>query len=261
MTNKPDIYQTVTDAIIDSLEAGRGDWQERWQGLSLSSPLRATGEHYRGINALLLGLIGYSKGYANPTWMTFNQAKTLGGMVRKGEKSSPVVFFKEIDIDDPDAPDADDDGKVQRRMARGYRVFNVDQIDGLPDRFAIADEAGELPAKDRDERAEAALRSSGAVIEETGDARAYYQPSADRINMPHFDRFYSTGGYLATLAHELTHWTGAAHRLDREGIANRDLENVAFEELIAEIGAAFICARLGVAGDHIDSHAGMSRAG
>ena len=210
MTGKPDLYQQVTDRILAALEAGTRPWQCDW---TRNGPaLRITGEAYRGINQLLLAMAG--AGYASPTWMTFKQAIELGGAVRKGERSTPVVFFKKLERDQVDEATGEEK-RVGIPMLRGYNVFNVDQIDGLPERFApIAPTL--IDGKERDEIAEAAIRACGASIsDDGGDAAFYPGRRPDSVHLPAFDRFYSTGGYLATMAHEVIHWTGAKSRLDR----------------------------------------------
>lgn len=251
MTQKSDIHAEVTAAIIDALESGNatGKWVKPWVTLG-GLPRRHNGDYYQGINCLMLGLIGQARGFTADQWMTFNQAKALGGMVRKGEKSAPCTFYKPLEIKD----DATGDDKTIH-MIRAYRVFNVDQIDGLPDSYYARPEIDALPAKERNEAAEAAMRACGAIIQETGDNRAYYSPLDDSINLPRFALFRTTDDYLATMAHELTHWTGGQDRLARDQKGTFGTKAYAFEELVAEIGAAFICARLGVAGNHINSHA------
>lgn len=247
-----DIHQEITDRFIAAIEAGTKPWQADW--ITTGLPLRVTGQAYQGINTLLLGMIGAAKGYRNPTWMTFDQARKLGGCVRKGEKGSPVVFYKQYDKNAAeDDARADDDGKVRVRVLRGYTVFNVEQIDGLPEgKFAVAEPI--LDPMQRDNDAESALRSCGADIREGGD-RAYFDILADHVQLPEFVMFKSVGGYLATMAHELVHWTGHKSRLGREFGKQFGDATYAFEELVAEIGAAFVCARLGIAGDHFESHA------
>lgn len=254
---KIDAYQTVTDAIVSAIEAGRGALRNRWIGTATGNPLRVTGDQYRGINAFTLGLIGWAQGYQSSHWMTFKQALDLGGAVRKGEKSSPVVFYKQLEVEREGADGDSADGERDTiRMARLYRVFNVDQIDGLPDRFRLAEPTEALPAKERNAAAEAVLRATGAKIAEDGGNRAFYNIGTDSIHLPAFDRFLSTDDYLATLAHELCHWTGAKHRLDRPQLNRFGSPAYAEEELIAEIGAAFVCNALGIAGEHIENHAG-----
>ncbi|HEX5213278.1 MAG TPA: zincin-like metallopeptidase domain-containing protein [Pseudolabrys sp.] len=248
-----DIYQEMTDKIVAAVEAGAAPWRCDWQrGGKGGLPLRVTGEEYKGFNILLLAMTAMQQGYAGRHWMTFNQAKALGGSVRKGEKGSPVVFFKPLEREREG--DNGETETVKIPMMRAYTVFNVDQIDGLSAKFA-PEVLPDLPAKDRDQLAEMALRSSGASISEDGNGRAFYRPSTDSIHLPAFERFFSTGGFLATMSHELVHWTGAKKRLDREFGTRFGDKAYAFEELVAEIGAAFICARLGVAGEHFENHA------
>lgn len=138
-------------------------------------------------------------------------------------------------------------------MLRTYTVFNADQCENLPERFQPAPLAL-VAGKQRDDASEAALRSCGANILE-GEASAYYVPGEDYVNMPRFELFEDAGGYLATLAHELCHWTGHETRLARKIVNRHGSKDYAAEELVAEIGAAFIGARLGIVGDHIDNHA------
>jgi len=251
---KQDIYQTVTDRMIAALETGVRPWSADWiAGAYGSHPLRVGGQRYRGINVLLLWMTAQDRGYRGKHWMTFKQALELGGCVRKGEKAAPIVFYKKLEI-----REENDQGEEVMRglpMLRQYSVFSVDQIDGLPDRFAPP-ALERVASKDRDARAEAALRSSGASVREDGGNRAYYDRATDRIHLPAFADFRSVGGFLATMAHELVHWTGAPDRLARTFGRQFGDRDYAFEELVAEIGAAFVCARLGVAGEHLESHAG-----
>ncbi len=241
-----DLYQEVTDRMIAALEAGTRPWQRDW--LAAGEPLRSTGQAYRGINFIMLSLAAQAEGFTHPTWLTFKQAQELGGNVRKGQRGTPIVFFKKLEVEAGEGEEA-----RSIPMLRGYTVFNVEQCDGLAERFP-APAIDDLPAKARDERAEAALRATGATIIEQG-GQAFYSPAQDHIQLPLFAAFMSTGGYLATLAHELVHWTGAKHRLAREMSGGFGSPVYAREELVAEMGAAFICARLGIAGDHFDNHA------
>jgi antirestriction protein ArdC len=249
---KPDIHQTVTDRIIAAMEAGALDPSRRWIG-ELAAPLRVTGEAYRGVNWLLLGIEAKKSGFASPTWMTFKQALALGGCVRKGQHGTPVTFAKPIIHTETNETTGEAERQSGGCILRGYTVFNVDQIDGLGDQFA-GDDAALLPNTNRDDDAERALRHCGATIHE-GGLKAYYSSTRDEIRLPDHARFVSNNGYLATMAHELIHWTGAEHRLARGFTLNETIQDIAKEELIAEIGAAFVCARLGIAGDHIESHA------
>jgi antirestriction protein ArdC len=249
-----DLYQAVTDRIAAALEAGTKPWRKSWNATGNDgSQLRANGQEYRGINQLLLMLTSMEGGYSSPYWFTFKQALELGGNVKKGERSTEIVFYKKLTVEDRDAPEGEEREK-QIPLLRSYRVFNAEQCEGLPERFAAKPAATIADGKTRDEAAEAALRSSGASIREGGN-RAFFAPGPDIVQMPPFAAFHSTGGYLATLAHELTHWTGHRSRLDRLKLTPFGSPEYAREELVAEIGAAFICARLAIAGDHLDDHA------
>lgn len=254
-TSHRDLYAETTNRIIAALEAGAAPWACDWIRHG-GDPLRVTGEPYKGVNVLLLGMSAMTQGFSHPQWMTYKQAQELGGQVRKGEKGTPIVFFKTIarDAENGD-PRADESGQIHLPCLRGYTVFNVEQIDGLAgDRFAIPAQAL-ITGKTRDEAAEAAMRSCGADIREGGQ-RACYRRTEDYVQLPDFDRFHTVPGYLATMAHELAHWTGAPHRLARtKGKAFGD-SDYAFEELVAEISASFIGARLGFFGDHFESHTG-----
>jgi len=247
---KFDTHQDVTDAIVARLEQGTKPWAPDWQGAALTMPRRITGEQYQGINVVLLWMAAQERGFAGHTWMTFRQALELGGAVRKGEKGTRICFFKKLTVKDRDAaPDSDETKQIP--MLRTYTVFNVDQIDDLPEKYRLQN-VQPLPGIERDSDREAALRATGADIRE-GGTRAFYQPTADFVQMPDFERFTSASGFLATLAHELVHWTGHKSRLDRFGPNTRT--GYAFEELVAELGAAMVGARLGIVGEHIDNHA------
>lgn len=247
--DRRDIHAEITDRIIAALEAGTRPWSADW--VRSGPALRANGVEYRGINQLLLTLAGGAKGYASSHWMTFKQALDLGGSVRKGERSTMVVFFKQLEVESDD--ERDEEGRKVIPMLRSFNVFNVEQIDGLPAHFAPAP-LHLVADKQRDERAEAAIRSCGADIRE-GGGRACYVRDEDLVRLPEFERFHSVGGFLATMAHECIHWTGAPHRLDRVKGRTFGDTDYAFEELVAEIGAAFVCGRLRVAGEHFESHA------
>ena len=251
--SKLDTYEAVTAAIVAQLEAGTKPWKMEWQtgGAGGAMPLRHNGQQYRGINVLILWAAAAQAGYRSATWMTFKQAIELGGAVRKGEKGTHIVFFKPLTIKEKNAAGEVEDKEI--RMIKTYCVFNVDQIEGLPERFAPAP-VEVVAGLERDQAAEAALRSCGAEIREGGD-RAFYAPGPDVVVMPDLHRFTNAGAYLATLAHELCHWTGHASRLGRELLNKFGSKDYAFEELVAEIGAAFVGSRLGIVGDHIDNHA------
>lgn len=248
---KTSLQQTITDQIIAQMAAGTPPWQQPWTGGATGAalPLRHNGEPYRGINVLVLWAAAMRMGYASERWMTFKQAQALGGQVRKGERASTVVKFGTFEKED----EAGEDKAVSYLI--GYAVFNADQIKGLPAEYYR--EPAE-PARDLGTRPNAELNAffdaTSARIETTTEARAYYRPISDHIHMPPVETFHSVAGYYATLAHELIHWTGAKHRLDRLARCS-DRKGYAFEELVAEIGNCFLCARLGLKPDFEQSAA------
>lgn len=249
-----DIYQTVTDSIIAMLEKGVKPWAPQWSNGACGLPVlptRANGEGYRGINVALLWGAAEMKGYTRHTWMTFNQAKALGGCVRKGERATPIVYWGTFKAQADDTDESGDDGKA-RMFAKGYSVFNVEQIDGLPARFLEA--APVVSTAERIAKADAWAVASGADIRHGGN-KAFFSPTSDHVQMPPFAAFHEPETYYATLAHELTHWTGHKARLDRQFGKRFGDKAYAFEELVAELGAAFSCARLGIASEPREDHA------
>ncbi len=241
-----DLYRSITDQIISSIEAGTPAWHKPWTGEAGSAPFprRANGEHYRGINVLMLWLAAEENGYRSAYWFTYRQSQEAGGQVRKGEKSSTVGKYGTVDrVDEATG----DDKRVP--YLKAYRVFNADQIEGLPAEYEArpADPARNL-GTEADAELETFFSGIGADIRHSDEPRAYYLPAGDYIHMPPVATFHSAAGYYATLAHETTHWTGHKSRLDRFGRFN-DRKAYAFEELIAEIGNCMVCASLGLTPD------------
>ena len=242
-----DVYQTVTDQIIAAIEAGAGQWQMPWHGVGngLERPVNAaTGNAYRGINVLALWASGASRGFTDGTWATFKQWKSRGASVRKGERGTVVAFYKQFDVE------VERNGKTEterRMMARASYVFNADQVDGWerPARPAAGSGADQIEAVD------AFIRNTGATVRNAGN-RAFYSPAHDVITMPPHDQFTgtetstATESYYATLLHELVHWTGPESRCNREFGKRFGDSAYAMEELVAELGAAFLCADLGI---------------
>lgn len=252
---KRDIHQEVTNRLIEQLERGVAPWSRPWESGSLGCfPIRHNGERYRGVNVLSLWCAAGERGYVQPMWMTYRQAQECGGQVRKGERSSEVVYVGRVEREGEEIdPETGEPVRVGIPFLKAYRVFNVEQIDGLPpDRFA------EPPASHswaRDADAEAFFAATGGEVVHKG-ARAFYSPGADRITMPPRESFREAVGYYGVLAHEFTHWTGAPHRLDRlRADARFGNASYAFEELVAEIGAAFVMAHLGGAVEPREDHA------
>lgn len=240
-----DIKQHVTDTIIAQIEAGTPPWRKPWTGDASGAclPLRHNGEQYRGINILMLWATAMVKGYNSARWMTFRQAQELGGSVRKGERCTKSVFYgtfeKEIEADTGETETR------TSRFAKSNNVFNADQIEGLPEEYYILPEPPRDLGTETDPELEAFFAATGAEIITSEDPRAYYKPAQDHIHMPPIATFFETSGYFGTLAHELIHWTGSEKRLERIK-KFQDKQAYAFEELVAEIGACFLCLQLGV---------------
>lgn len=255
-TSRPDLYSRVTNAIIADLENGVRPWTKPWSAEHLagriSRPLRSTGEPYSGINVILLWAESVARGYMAPIWITFRQALALGGHVRKGEHGSTVVYANRIS-----RTETGDDGQdVERQIPflKAYTVFNVDQVEGLPAHFYAVTEP-KLDAAQRIDHAEAFFAATGADIRHGGD-QAYYAVHPDYVQVPPFECFEDPEAYYATLAHECTHWTRHPTRLDRDfGRKRWGDGGYAREELVAELGAAFLCADLGLELTPRDDHA------
>jgi antirestriction protein ArdC len=245
--SKPDLYSRVTDAIVADLEQGVRPWTKPWSAEHLAGhitrPLRSTGEPYSGINVILLWAEAMDRGYTAPIWITFRQALALGGHVRKGERGSTVVYANRIS-----RTETGDDGRdVERQIPflKAYTVFNVEQVEGLPAHFHAVPEP-KLDAAQRIEHADRFFAATGADVRH-GGAQAYYAVHPDYVQMPPFECFADPEAYYATLAHECTHWTRHPTRLDRAfGRKRWGDDGYAREELVAELGAAFLCADLGL---------------
>ena len=264
---KTDIYQRVTDQIVASLETGIRPWMKPWSGEHaagrITRPLRGNGIPYQGINILMLWGAAMEKGYSAPIWLTFKQALALGGAVRKGERGSLVVFASTFTRTDPSPGalakgEADEStGEESERdipFLKGYTVFNAEQIDGLPAHF-LAPAAPRLDPVQRIDHAERFFAATGAIVRHGGD-RAFYATVLDYVQMPHFEAFRDAESYYAVLAHELTHWTRHPSRLAREFGQKRFKDaGYAMEELVAELGAAFLSADLDLTPEPRPDHA------
>jgi antirestriction protein ArdC len=208
----------------------------------------SSGRRYRGINVLLLNLQAMQCGYSVNRWLTFQQARALGASVRKGEHGTEVVLFKMLELGsgatDP-APTASSTGRKVIPLLRSFTVFNAAQIDDLPPSLTPA--PATVRAWEACEAAEAILQSSGAAIAH-GGARAFYSPGQDRIQLPERSAFATATGYYQVALHELTHWTGAEKRCNRPLLGRQHMEAYAFEELVAEMGSAFLTDHCGLPG-------------
>ena len=245
-TTRPDIYSRVTDQIVNELEKGVRPWIKPWNAEHaagrITRPLRHNGEPYAGINILMLWAAATAQGFAAPIWMTFRQASELGAHVRKGERGSPVVYANKLVRTETDEVTGDESERTIPYM-KGYTVFNVEQIEDLPAHYyAKAEPRFDPPA--RIDHADAFFTALGADIRHGGN-QAYYAVGHDYVQMPPFETFRDAESYYATLAHECTHWTRHPSRLERDfGRKRWGDEGYAMEELVAELGAAFLCADL-----------------
>jgi antirestriction protein ArdC len=251
-----DLYTRVTAQIVAAIEAGETSYSFPWHtvpGLPRNIVSRRT---YRGINTLLLWLTGQAQGYATPDWATFNQWRERGMPVRRGERASQVVFWQPRPAAGAKADqtqvksDADEPDRGRSFLARVYSVFNAGQVEG----YSCAD-MPRLPDSARDAAADRFFANLPLEITHEGD-KAYYHPVGDRIHLPPFERFRDAQAYYATRGHESVHATGAAHRLDRKLTTRFGTEAYAVEELVAELGSAFLCAALGLAPEPRPDHAG-----
>jgi antirestriction protein ArdC len=252
--NGKDIYAQVTAKIVADLENGVRSWNQPWTnrgGGEVLIPIRHNGVAYRGVNVLLLWIEAMNKGFSSPKWMTYNQAHTLGGQVRKGERGSMVVFTKPLEVTQTDEAGAEVEKNI--RLLRHYIVFNVEQIDGLP-ADCCPQPAPPRPLDERIETADSFVTATCATVQHGGD-RAFYAPSRDIVQMPPFERFIGKEAYYGTLLHELAHWTGHESRLKREFGKTFGDRIYANEELVAELGAAFLCAPLGITPEIRKDHA------
>lgn len=253
---RQDIYETITDRIVADLERGVRPWMKPWNAEHAAGrivrPLRANGVAYRGINTIMLWSEAVAKGFAAPIWMTFKQAQELGGHVRKGESGSLVVYANTLH-----RTETDERGEEVERdipYMKGYTVFNVEQIEGLPEEYTRLAHV-QLDPVERIAAMDAFFAETGADISHGGN-RAFYAEGADRIQLPPFETFRDAESYYATLAHEGTHWTKHKSRLDRDlGRKRWGDEGYAAEELVAELGAAFLCADLGITPEVREDHA------
>ena len=256
-TSRQDVYSRITSQIVASLEQGVRPWVKPWNAEHaagrITQPLRFNCQPYSGINILSLWMSATAQGFAAPIWMTFRQAIELNAHVRKGEKGSLVVYANAITRTERDE-NTGEDVEHEIPYLKGYTVFNVEQIDGLPDHY-YAKAAPRLDPVARIDRADKFFAGSKATIRHGGN-RAYYAQEVDYVQMPPFECFRDAESYYSTLAHELTHWTKHPSRLARDfGRKQWGDEGYAQEELVAELGAAFLCAHLELAGDPREENA------
>jgi antirestriction protein ArdC len=257
MTEIRDVYSRVTGKIIADLEQGIRPWHKPWNADHaagrITRPLRHNGIPYKGINVVMLWSAAMTKGYACPLWLTFKQAIELGGHVRKGEAGELVVYANSITRTETDAKGEETDREIS--YMKGYTVFNAEQCDGLPAHYTAKAEPPTLTPMQRLDAADRFFAATGVEIRH-GGTRAYYAEGPDYVQMPAFETFRDAESYAATLAHELTHSTKHSKRLARDlGRVRHGDEGYAREELVAELGAAFLCADLGLTPEVREEHA------
>lgn len=255
-TQTASIYDTITSQIITMLEAGAGECKLPWHrsGAPHYRPMNAaTKKPYRGVNVIALWASAEAQHYSHGLWATYRQWQSLGAQVRKGEKAAPIVFYKVLDKgEDEQTNEREGAGRI---FAQASHVFNLAQVEGYELPYAsAAEDFDPIPGAD------AFVEATGAAIRIQGES-AHYTPITDTITMPEKRLFFATASgnagqnWYATLLHELVHWSGAEHRLARTFGKRFGDEAYAMEELVAELGAAFLCADLGLSSSPRPDHA------
>lgn len=242
MSKQDEAYERITAQIVKMLDEGVVPWRKTWNAAGELPTSLSTGKAYRGINQMLLGMVGMIEGYGSPLWGTYRQIAAQGGQVRKGERSTSVVLWKPFERENAEGE------KVKAFFMTTFSIFNAEQ----------ADWEGEMPTpkeamNDHDPIAEAealasAYLAGGPTFSHGGD-RAFYSPSADAIRLPKMGTFDSAEAYYSTLFHEMIHSTGHKSRLARDGVTEGHYfgsADYSKEELVAEMGAAFLCAATGI---------------
>ena len=241
MSKSDALYESVTNSILEALESGAPPWQRSWFiGSANRLPQNfSTDNAYRGINTLIFWMMAQKQAYSSHYWLTFKQARELGGCVRKNEKGTRGIFYRVLEKTDNASGES-----TNIPMVRQFYAFNLDQIDGIEDPNTAS-----LPAAtpQKNPGADAFIEATGALILHGAFAPSY-SPQPDLIRCPERARFQTAGDYYATLTHELTHWTAHESRLDRDLSGKFGDAAYAAEELVAELGSAFLCADLGIQG-------------
>ena len=237
---KKDIYQEITNQIISDLERGLPVWEKPWEKGFMGFPENAFSKSfYSGVNTLILWLRQSKTGFETSQWITFLQVKKLGGKVKKGEKATPIVFYKKLVITDKESEE-----EKTIPLLKTHAVFNLSQTEGLE--HLIKKPSSEEGPKFKDvEKAEEVIKKPEADISFAFVDRACYLPEEDKILMPKKEQFKTQEGFYSTMFHELSHWTGHKSRLERAMGGKKGSKTYAFEELVAEISASFICCHLG----------------
>ncbi|MDE0091992.1 MAG: zincin-like metallopeptidase domain-containing protein [Oligoflexia bacterium] len=238
--SKKDIYQQITNQIIQDLEKGLPVWETPWKKGFMGFPTNAFSHtFYSGVNTLILWLQQSQKGFETSQWLTFLQVKKLGGTIIKGEKATPIIFYKKLLVVD----EKSEEEKTIHHF-RTHALFNLSQTIGLEKFIKKHTSKEKAPFKDV-KKAEELITQSQAKIAFAPIDRACYLPKEDKILMPKKEQFKTQEAFYSTLFHELSHWTAHKSRLDRPIQNKQGSQAYAFEELIAEISASFICCHLG----------------
>jgi antirestriction protein ArdC len=244
--SRPGLYQEITDKIIRQIEGGTIPWVQPWAGgPALSMPTNAsTSRSYSGINILLLWDALFTRGYDCNKWLTFKQALALGGTVRKGERGTTVVYADRFIPKKGQEPNnSENDNPRSVPFLKRFTVFNIVQCDGLP--IELTSQLAPVSHAFPIESAEALITASAADFQRGGE-QAFYHHGDDYIRVPEQESFFEPINFYRTVLHELTHWSGAKHRLNRDFTGRFGSEAYAREELVAEMGSAFLCASLGI---------------
>jgi antirestriction protein ArdC len=254
VSQREDLYQRITTKIVDAIEAGAGTHQMPWNpslcsGSPLQLPHNPIGHYaYHGINILSLWASQQDNAYVSPAWASFKQWQAVGAQVRKGEKGTLTVFFKAMDGGTL-SPDGDDQEARRRFIAKAAYVFNVAQVDGY-----VELPPPELTPIERHAAADAFIKSSSAKIFH-GNQHACYVPNRDEIYLPSEGAFRDSQSYYGVALHELVHWSGHPDRCARDLSTRFGTEAYAAEELVAELGSAFLSAKIGISPEPRIDHA------
>lgn len=264
-TSKVDVYTKITNDVIALMEEGQVAWRKPWKyaGISRHQNFKSKSP-YRGINAFITYATAMTKGFDSPYWLTYKQATELGGVVKKGSKSTSVVFYTKVWFNEAKrvvkqpkgVSDAEMEAKGCKKFLspKYYNVFNLDQIEGIEWSVDSKDyNHNEIIEKAEQIINEMPNKPTYTIIESEG---AYYRPITDEINMPLLDQFDNADSYYSTFFHEMIHSTGHDSRLKREGIVEMNsfgTETYSKEELVAELGSCFLCAETGILPQQIDN--------
>ena len=236
---KDEMYKKVLTQVIDLMQTAGSDWTKSWTGTSGLPFSIGTGKAYRGINTLILWCASLEHKYLANQWGTYKAWQTIGAQVRTGEKAQAIVFWKPIEKENKDT------GKKETfPLLRVHQVFNAEQVDG----YTVPDPVVKNKIEVID-HAETYFKNTMSEVKHSEEGKAYYVPSMDFIHMPNRDQFTDQESYYATLGHEHVHWTGHKDRCDRKKL------DYAFEELVAELGATFLCASLEIEKTPREDHA------